>query len=116
MRHASGTGWPAVSGAWTEAPGQANGQGWPGRSPGPGQGPPPAGPARAGLAVVLEAVVVGPSDTLGLRIAPGSPAEMDEAAARIFADVKRWRPELEGRVLVVAAEQVFAVRGEPERP
>lgn len=66
--------------------------------------------------MVLEAVVVGPSDTLGLRIAPGSPAEMDEAAARIFADVKRWRPELEGRVLVVAAEQVFAVRGEPDRP
>lgn len=70
-----------------------------------------------GLAEALEAVVVGPADVLGVRIAPGSPESMDAAAARIFADVKRWRPDLAGRVLVVAAEQVFAVRAEvSERP
>lgn len=87
------------------------------------QGPPfpapaPAGPIPEPASVppaVLEAVVVGPGDTLGLRIAPGAAADMDEAAARIFADVRKYRPELEGRVLVVAAEQVFTVRAtEPQ--
>lgn len=113
MRHACGTGWP-VSGPWAEGPPRSAEQ-W--KTPVvPEPVPPPNGDPGAGLRGVLEAVVVGPSDTLGLRIAPGSPAEMDAAAARIFADVDRHRPELKGRVLVVAAEQVFAVRGAPERP
>ena len=61
------------------------------------QAPPAPAPVPDGdgpLRAVLEAVVIGPADTLGLRIAPGSPAEMDTAADRIFADVKRHRPEL----------------------
>jgi hypothetical protein len=109
-----------VSGPWVEDHAAAVGQrptAWPPPpTPPPPPVPAPTPSAAGGLRGVLEAVVVGPGDTLGLRIEPGSPAEMDEAAARIFADVKRWRPELEGRVLVVAAEQVFAVRGEAERP
>lgn len=116
MRRACGVGWP-VSGPWAEdhagAVGARAGT-WPG--PPADQPKPPASNGDTGLRGVLEAVVVGPSDTLGLRIEPGSPAEMDAAAARIFADVERHRPELKGRVLVVAAEQVFAVRGEPDRP
>lgn len=116
-RYASETGWPVSGGPWTE--------GQPAPAPSAGAGgsaerwaqPPAAEAVRPGLPEVLEAVVVGPADVLGVRIAPSTYDAMDEAAVRIMADVKRCRPDLAGRVLVVAAEQVFAVRGDTsERP
>lgn len=121
-RYASETGWPVTGDPWAGQPAAGSSAGgsaerWARPAPAAAAAAGAAEVPRPGLPEVLEAVVVGPGDVLGVRIAPSDTASMDQAAARILADVRKWRPELAGRVLVVAAEQVFAVRGDAsERP
>jgi hypothetical protein len=93
-------------------------QQWPGPPLPTGDPPPPrppnrpAGAAAETVAVVLPAgladaaVTIGPDDILVLRVAPH--ADLDDAATKLLT----WRPPtLEGRVLVVAADQIGVIRG-----